>query len=152
FYFSCCMVSLGTMFSSFWILANNSWMQVPVGHTILDGKIIPADWWTITTGSIMRLRWPHSRLPDDRHVRGGHRRLVCASQHPSRRGARDVALGPTSRGADPYPTLLRPLNRPLRARASAGQVCGDPGALEDAAARARGADRDSRRGQRAEPV
>jgi cytochrome d ubiquinol oxidase subunit I len=29
--FSCCMVSLGTMFSSFWILANNSWMQVPLG-------------------------------------------------------------------------------------------------------------------------
>jgi cytochrome bd ubiquinol oxidase subunit I len=31
FYFlSCCMVSLGTMFSSFWILCNNSWMQVPI--------------------------------------------------------------------------------------------------------------------------
>jgi cytochrome bd ubiquinol oxidase subunit I len=25
---SCCMVSAGTMLSSFWILANNSWMQV----------------------------------------------------------------------------------------------------------------------------
>src|SRR5262249_16231475 len=33
YFFACCMVSLGTMFSSFWILANNSWMQVPVGHT-----------------------------------------------------------------------------------------------------------------------
>ena len=44
YFFACCMVSLGTMFSSFWILANNSWMQVPVGHTIVDGKIIPADW------------------------------------------------------------------------------------------------------------
>ena len=32
FYFlSCCMVSLGTMLSSFWILCNNSWMQVPLG-------------------------------------------------------------------------------------------------------------------------
>ena len=41
YFFACCMVSLGTMFSSFWILANNSWMQVPVGHTIVDGKIIP---------------------------------------------------------------------------------------------------------------
>jgi cytochrome bd ubiquinol oxidase subunit I len=38
FYFlSCCMVSIGTMFSSFWILANNSWMQVPLGHAIIDG-------------------------------------------------------------------------------------------------------------------
>ncbi len=33
YFFACCMVSLGTMLSSFWILANNSWMQVPVGHT-----------------------------------------------------------------------------------------------------------------------
>ena len=62
YFFSCCMVSLGTMFSSFWILANNSWMQVPLGHTIVDGKIIPADWWAITTGPIMRVRWPHMLL------------------------------------------------------------------------------------------
>jgi cytochrome bd ubiquinol oxidase subunit I len=63
FYFlSCCMVSLGTMLSSFWILANNSWMQVPLGHLIIDGKIVPDDWWAITTGPIMRLRWPHMLL------------------------------------------------------------------------------------------
>ena len=62
YFFACCMVSLGTMFSSFWILANNSWMQVPVGHTIIDGKIVPSDWWTITTGPIMRVRWPHMLL------------------------------------------------------------------------------------------
>jgi cytochrome bd ubiquinol oxidase subunit I len=59
---ACCLVSLGTMFSSFWILANNSWMQVPLGHTIIDGRIIPADWWEITTGPIMRVRWPHMLL------------------------------------------------------------------------------------------
>jgi cytochrome bd ubiquinol oxidase subunit I len=44
------MVSLGTMFSSFWILANDSGMQVPLGHTIVDGTIIPADWLAITAG------------------------------------------------------------------------------------------------------
>src|SRR6185295_13495618 len=60
--FACCMVSLGTMFSSFWILANNSWMQVPVGHTIVDGKIIPADWQTIVLGPVMMVRWPHMLL------------------------------------------------------------------------------------------
>ena len=33
FYFvACCMVAIGTLFSSFWILAANSWMQTPVGH------------------------------------------------------------------------------------------------------------------------
>jgi cytochrome bd ubiquinol oxidase subunit I len=63
FYFvACCMVTLGTMFSSFWILANNSWMQVPVGHTIVDGRIIPADWWAIVAGPVMMVRWPHMLL------------------------------------------------------------------------------------------
>src|SRR5271156_5330376 len=50
YFFACCMVSLGTMFSSFWILCNNSWMQVPIGHSIINGKIIPANWWAIVTG------------------------------------------------------------------------------------------------------
>jgi cytochrome bd ubiquinol oxidase subunit I len=59
YFFACCMVSLGTMFSSFWILVNNSWMQVPLGHSIVNGKIYPADWWAIVTGPIMMVRWPH---------------------------------------------------------------------------------------------
>ena len=60
--FACCMVSLGTLFSSFWILCNNSWMQVPIGYTLIDGKIIPANWWLITTGPVVRVRWPHMLL------------------------------------------------------------------------------------------
>ena len=59
---ACCMVTLGTMASSFWILANNSWMQVPVGHEIVDGKIIPADWREIVLGAVMMVRWPHMLL------------------------------------------------------------------------------------------
>jgi cytochrome d ubiquinol oxidase subunit I len=62
YFFACCMVSLGTVFSSFWILCNNSWMQVPIGHTVTNGKIIPADWWAITAGPVMRVRWPHMVL------------------------------------------------------------------------------------------
>src|SRR5215472_10336916 len=62
YFFSCCMVSLGTMFSSFWILCNNSWMQVPIGHAIVNGKIVPDDWWAITTGPVVRVRWPHMLL------------------------------------------------------------------------------------------
>ncbi|WP_158969318.1 cytochrome ubiquinol oxidase subunit I [Chachezhania sediminis] len=60
--FACCMVTLGTMFSSFWILANNTWMQVPVGYEIVDGRIIPTDWKEIVLGSIMMIRWPHMLL------------------------------------------------------------------------------------------
>ena len=62
YFFACCMVSLGTMFSSFWILVNNSWMQVPLGYSVVDGKIIPADWWSIVTGPVMMVRWPHMLL------------------------------------------------------------------------------------------
>jgi cytochrome d ubiquinol oxidase subunit I len=60
--FACWMVSLGTMFSSFWILANNSWMQVPLGHEIVDGRIVPADWHEIVLGPVMMVRWPHMLL------------------------------------------------------------------------------------------
>ena len=60
--FACGMVALGTMFSSFWIMANNSWMQVPVGHAIVDGRIVPADWWAIVAGPVMLVRWPHMLL------------------------------------------------------------------------------------------
>ncbi|MFO1128253.1 MAG: cytochrome ubiquinol oxidase subunit I [Rhodospirillales bacterium] len=60
--FSCWMVSLGTMLSSFWILANNSWMQVPVGHEIVDGRIVPGDWWRIVLGEVMLVRWIHMLL------------------------------------------------------------------------------------------
>lgn len=63
FYFiSCCMVALGTTASSFWILANNSWMQVPVGHAVVDGKIIPSDWLQIIWGYVFHIRWLHMLL------------------------------------------------------------------------------------------
>ena len=48
----CCMVSVGTMLSSFWILCNNTWMQVPLGHAVVDGRLMPDDWWAITMGPI----------------------------------------------------------------------------------------------------
>jgi cytochrome d ubiquinol oxidase subunit I len=56
---ACCMVALGTMASSFWILANNSWMQVPVGHQIVDGKLVPGDWLAIIWGPVFHIRWLH---------------------------------------------------------------------------------------------
>jgi len=38
------MVALGTLFSSFWILAANSWMQTPAGYELIDGRFLPRDW------------------------------------------------------------------------------------------------------------
>lgn len=41
-------VAVGTLISSFWILATNSWMQTPQGHIIApDGRIVPGSWWEI---------------------------------------------------------------------------------------------------------
>ena len=41
------MVAVGTLFSSFWILATNSWMQTPAGYTIADGRFYPTDWMAV---------------------------------------------------------------------------------------------------------
>src|SRR5437660_649282 len=42
--FSTAMVALGTTFSAFWIMVNNSWMQVPVGYVMDHGAAVPDDW------------------------------------------------------------------------------------------------------------
>ena len=65
----------------------------------------PTDWWAITTGpgdAGALAAHAARRLPDHRHVRRRHRRLVPAARHASRGGARDAALGSRARrGADP---------------------------------------------------
>jgi cytochrome bd ubiquinol oxidase subunit I len=38
---SAVLVALGTVLSSFWILAVNSWMQTPAGYEIVDGRFFP---------------------------------------------------------------------------------------------------------------
>ena len=37
--FSTMMVALGTTFSAFWIMVNNSWMQAPVGYAMENGMV-----------------------------------------------------------------------------------------------------------------
>lgn len=41
------MVALGTIISTFWILASNSWMQTPQGFEIVNGQVVPADWFAV---------------------------------------------------------------------------------------------------------
>ena len=39
------MVTIGTLFSAFWILPVNSWMQTPAGYGMNEvGQLIPVDW------------------------------------------------------------------------------------------------------------
>jgi cytochrome d ubiquinol oxidase subunit I len=46
-FFAAVMVAFGTLLSSFWILATNSWMQTPQGYKIVDGRFEPVDWTAI---------------------------------------------------------------------------------------------------------
>ncbi|UGB45991.1 cytochrome ubiquinol oxidase subunit I [Frateuria edaphi] len=57
-----CMVSLGTLLSSFWIMSANSWMQTPAGYEIHDGVFYPADWWRVIFNPSFLVRLPHMVL------------------------------------------------------------------------------------------
>jgi cytochrome d ubiquinol oxidase subunit I len=38
------LVAAGTILSSFWILAANSWMQTPAGYAVVEGRFVATDW------------------------------------------------------------------------------------------------------------
>jgi cytochrome d ubiquinol oxidase subunit I len=54
------MVALGTLFSSFWILSANSWMQTPAGFEIIDGRFFPTDWIEIIFNPSFPYRLAHT--------------------------------------------------------------------------------------------
>src|SRR5919199_775503 len=53
------MVALGTLFSAFWILSANSWMQTPAGHAIENGIAVPVDWLRIVFNPSFPNRFAH---------------------------------------------------------------------------------------------
>jgi cytochrome bd ubiquinol oxidase subunit I len=59
YFLSTVMVALGTTFSAFWIMVNNSWMQAPVGYQIQDGVFVPTDWAAIIFSPVVWVRFPH---------------------------------------------------------------------------------------------
>src|ERR1700681_357526 len=60
--FSTAMVALGTTFSAFWIMVNNSWMQAPVGYVLENGVYAPNDWFAILFSPVLWVRFPHMLL------------------------------------------------------------------------------------------
>src|ERR1700739_3415102 len=56
------MVALGTALSAFWIMVNNTWMQVPLGYVVQDGRFVPVDWTKIIFNSAVWSRFPHMIL------------------------------------------------------------------------------------------
>ena len=59
-FFAAIMVASGTLFSSFWILATNSWMQTPAGFDIVNGRFFPRDWLQIIFNPSFPYRLAHT--------------------------------------------------------------------------------------------
>lgn len=58
-----CMVALGTLISTFWIIAANSWMQTPAGHVLTPAGVFePADWTRIIFNPSFPYRLAHMVL------------------------------------------------------------------------------------------
>ena len=62
-FFATCMVALGTLISTFWIISANSWMQTPQGHAIdANGFFVPVDWFEIIFNPSFPYRLAHMVL------------------------------------------------------------------------------------------
>jgi len=59
-FFAAVMVGAGTLFSSFWILSANSWMQTPAGYEVIDGRFIANDWVSVIFNPSFPYRIAHT--------------------------------------------------------------------------------------------
>ena len=59
-FFAGLMVAAGTLFSTFWILSVNSWMQTPQGFHVTDGRFFPDDWMKIIFNPSFPYRYVHN--------------------------------------------------------------------------------------------
>ena len=59
-FFAALMVAFGTLLSSFWILAANSWMQTPAGYQVINGRFFPTDWFAIVFNPSFPYRFAHT--------------------------------------------------------------------------------------------
>ncbi|WP_118181664.1 cytochrome ubiquinol oxidase subunit I [Paraburkholderia phosphatilytica] len=56
------MVATGTLISTFWILASNSWMQTPQGFKIVNDQVVPTDWFKIIFNPSFPYRLAHMAI------------------------------------------------------------------------------------------
>ena len=61
-FLSTCMVALGTVISTFWILSANSWMQTPHGYELVDGFFHANSWWDVIFNPSFPYRLVHMVL------------------------------------------------------------------------------------------
>jgi cytochrome bd ubiquinol oxidase subunit I len=56
------IVAIGTLLSTTWIIAANSWMQVPAGYKIVNGEFVPTSWISAIFNPAFVWRYPHMLL------------------------------------------------------------------------------------------
>jgi cytochrome d ubiquinol oxidase subunit I len=56
------LVAVGTLFSAFWILSANSWMQTPAAYLIENGRFIPESWLGVIFNPSFPYRFVHMVL------------------------------------------------------------------------------------------
>jgi len=56
------LVAIGTLISTFWILASNSWMQTPQGFAVENGHVVPLDWFKIVFNPSFPYRLAHMAI------------------------------------------------------------------------------------------
>ncbi|WP_101927368.1 MULTISPECIES: cytochrome ubiquinol oxidase subunit I [Luteimonas] len=61
-FLSTCLVAVGTLISTFWILSANSWLHTPQGYEIIDGVFHPASWMAIIFNPSFPYRLAHMVL------------------------------------------------------------------------------------------
>ena len=88
-FFATVMVATGTLISTFWILASNSWMHTPQGYTWEDGRIVPVDWLKIVFNPSFPYRLVHMALAA--FIVAATLVAACSAWHLLR-GRRDAAI------------------------------------------------------------
>jgi cytochrome d ubiquinol oxidase subunit I len=90
------MVALGTIISTFWILASNSWMQTPQGFEIVNGQVVPVDWFAVIFNPSFPYRLLHMTvaafLSSALFVGPRRRGICCAANTPAIRAMFSMAL------------------------------------------------------------
>ena len=61
-FFATLMLATGTLISTFWILASNSWMQTPQGFAVESGHVVPKDWFQIIFNPSFPYRLAHMSI------------------------------------------------------------------------------------------
>ncbi|MEO8811383.1 MAG: cytochrome ubiquinol oxidase subunit I [Caulobacteraceae bacterium] len=59
-FFAALMVAAGTLISTFWIIAVNSWMQTPRGFRLVGGRFFPTDWMAVIFTPSFPFRLAHT--------------------------------------------------------------------------------------------